>query len=208
MTKKPKNTRQWLQSHQSDPYVQKAHTYGYRSRAAYKLLQMHQKYRLFAPGMKVVDLGACPGGWSQVVKQLTSDDDTLIALDRLEMAKIPPGVTFIQGDFAEQSIYQKLLDRLDENSGLDWVISDMAPNLTGHKTIDDARSSELVELAIDFALQMLKTNGSLLTKAFEGKSLPMIKNTLNHHFQSLKTHKPDASKSQSSEIYLLAFNKK
>ena len=199
---KTKHGKSWISRHINDPYVQKAQKLGYRSRATFKLLELHEKDKLFKPNMTVVDLGAAPGGWSQVIVKLIGRNGKLIALDRLEMDPIP-GVTFLQGDFSEQSVLEslELLIGLDK---VDWVISDMAPNLSGVLAVDQPRVMILAELALDFAMQHLKQSGGFLVKVFQGEDFDLYIKKLRQCFEKVIIRKPDASRSASRELYVLA----
>ena len=192
----------WMQRHVTDVYVKKARQEGYRSRAAFKLLDIDKRDSLLRPGMTVVDLGAAPGGWSQVAAELVGPKGAVIALDILEMDSLP-GVEFIHGDFREDDVLAKLLQVLN-GRGVDLVISDMAPNISGMRVIDQPRSMYLAELALDFARKVLKPGGDFLTKIFEGNSTAEYRKELQANFDKLLTRKPDSSRSESREIYLLA----
>ena len=194
-------SKRWLNEHFSDHYVKKAQSEGYVSRAAYKLLAMHEKDRLIKPGMTVVDLGAAPGGWSQVAAELVGNRGRVIALDILPMTP-PSGVEFIQGDFREKTVLEALLRRLGDDP-VDVVISDMAPNLSGNKTIDQPRSMYLAELALECAIKILKPQGDFLTKVFHGSGSEDYIKLVKRHFSKVKSRKPDASRDRSREFYLL-----
>src|SRR5579862_683619 len=161
-----KSSRRWLREHFTDPYVKQAQQEGYRSRSVYKLLEINQRDHLFKPGMTIVDLGAAPGGWSQVLCQLVKPKGKVYALDVLPMEPID-GVDFIQGDFADNSVLETLLAKLANSSHIDWVLSDIAPNMSGNESVDIPRSMYLVELVLDFALQVLPQGGGLLIKVFQ-----------------------------------------
>ncbi len=197
-----KSSSEWLQEHFKDQYVQKSQQEGYRSRAAYKLLQIQEKDRLIKPGMNVVDLGSAPGGWSQVARQFVGTKGKVVALDILPMDQLAH-VEFIQGDFQEDAVLEKLL-KVINNEPVDLVISDMAPNVTGVKAVDQPKSIYLLELAIDLADQVLKPQGSLLMKVFQGEGFQPLLAELRKRYQKVITRKPDASRARSSEIYLLA----
>ncbi len=162
-----KSSRRWLREHFNDPYVKQAQQEGYRSRAVYKLLELQERDKLFKPGMTVIDLGAAPGGWSELVVKLVGKNGRVIALDVLPMEPIA-GVEFIQGDFSEQSVLAELLQRLGD-AKVDWVISDMAPNMSGIDSVDQPRSMYLAELALGFALKVLNEQGGFLIKVFQGE---------------------------------------
>ena len=197
-----KSSSEWLQEHFKDQYVQQSQKEGYRSRAAYKLLQIQEKDKLIKPGMNVVDLGSAPGGWSQVARQFVGTKGKVIALDILPMDQLAH-VDFIQGDFQEDSVLEELLNVVN-NEPIDLVISDMAPNVTGVKAVDQPKSMYLLELAVDLADQVLKPNGSLLMKVFQGEGFQELLAELRQRYQKVITRKPDASRSRSSEVYLLA----
>lgn len=196
-----KTSKAWMREHVTDPYVKRAHAEGFRSRAAYKLQQIAAKDKLLKPGMTVVDLGAAPGGWSQVAAQAVQPGGTVVALDILEMPQVP-GVTVIRGDFQEDAALHALEQAL-EGRTVDLVLSDMAPNLSGIASVDQARSMALAELALDFALKHLKPQGNFLVKTFHGAGYDDLVATMRRSFIQLHTRKPDASRSRSSEVYLL-----
>ena len=197
-----KSSSKWLTEHFSDTYVQKAQQLGYRSRAAFKLLEIQEKDKIIKPGMLVVDLGAAPGGWSQVARQFVGKKGKIVALDILEMDNLAD-VEFIHGDFTEQNTLDKLLISLDSQSP-DLVISDMAPNISGVKVVDNAKALYLVELAVDLADEVLKPGGNLLLKVFQGQGYDTFYKQLRSKYTKLVSRKPDSSRSRSSEIYLLA----
>jgi 23S rRNA (uridine2552-2'-O)-methyltransferase len=197
-----KHGKSWIQRHINDPYVQKAQKMGYRSRAIFKLMELHERDKLFRPNMTVIDLGAAPGGWSQLVSQLVGRKGKVIALDILEMDPLP-GVTFLQGDFTEQKALDSLEAELD-GLEIDWVISDMAPNLSGMVAVDQPRMMILADLAWDFARQHLKKEGGFLVKIFQGEGFDEYIKTLRQYFQRVVIRKPDASRSASRELYVLA----
>lgn len=199
-------SKRWLREHFSDEYVKKSKDEGYPSRAAYKLLEIQQKDRLIKPGMIVVDLGAAPGGWSMVAAELVGEKGAVIALDILPMAP-QAGVEFIQGDFTEQETLDNLLKLVAERSkkGLvDLVISDIAPNITGQKSVDQPRALHLVELAYDCAERILKPGGSFLAKIFQGAGVDDFINSLKSQFKDVKIRKPKSSRARSSEVYVRA----
>lgn len=199
----PKKKRsKWMQRHVTDAFVQQAQKEGFRSRAAYKLLEIQEKDKVIKPGMTVVDLGSAPGGWSQVVADLVGEHGRVIALDILPMDAFA-NVEFIQGDFREQEVYDKLMALLGDKK-VDLVISDMAPNISGMKSVDQPRAIYLVELALEFALQVLKPGGDLLVKVFQGEGVEEYRRQLQGAFTRLLTRKPHASRSESREFYLLA----
>jgi 23S rRNA (uridine2552-2'-O)-methyltransferase len=199
--KRSKTSKAWMKEHVNDPYVQRAKQEGYRSRAAFKLLEILERDHLLKPGMTVVDLGAAPGGWSQVVAQKLSGSGRVIALDVLEMASMA-GVTFIQGDFREDAVLNELVEALDGRP-VDLVISDMAPNISGIGIADQARAMHLTELALEFASQHLKPGGSFLVKVFQGEGYEEYVREMRQHFKQVLTRKPKASRGRSNEVYLL-----
>lgn len=200
--KRTKTSKAWMMEHVTDPYVQLAKHEGYRSRASYKLLEIIERDHLLKPGMRVVDLGATPGGWSQVVAQKLAGQGKVIALDLLEMVPLA-GVTFIQGDFREDAVLAELVKALDGRP-VDLVISDMAPNLSGVGLVDQARAMHLAELALEFALQHLKPGGSFLVKVFQGDGFDEYIRTMRGHFKQVATRKPKASRGRTNETFLLA----
>lgn len=197
-----KSSSRWLQEHERDAYVQRARAEGYRSRASYKLLELDGKDRLFKPGMTVVDLGAAPGGWSQVAAQKVGDRGRVIASDILPMDSIA-GVDFVVGDFTEESVFEEILAVLGEDRA-DLVISDMAPNMSGVKGVDQPKAMYLVELAVDMARQVLKPGGAFVAKVFQGEGFDALILELRRIFQTVVTRKPDASRSRSPEVYVVA----
>ena len=199
-----KTSQAWLKEHSSDIYVKQAHLAGYRSRAVYKLAQIEARDHLFHPNMTVIDLGAAPGGWSQWITQHLHHKVTIFALDILPLEPLP-GVTFIQGDFRESTIVDNLLNQLEHNK-VDLVISDMAPNISGIKDFDQPRIMLLAELAKDFALKVLAPQGHFLTKIFQGEGFDDYIKELRTCFKPVVIRKPTASRSRSSEVYVLAKN--
>lgn len=197
-----RTSKNWLREHFNDEYVKRAHKDGYRSRAIYKLMEIDDKDRLLKPGMTVVDLGAAPGSWSELVAKKVTMSGRIIALDILPMDAMED-VTFIEGDFTEQAVYDKLLDAL-EGKQVDLVLSDIAPNMSGMKAVDQPKSMYLAELALEFALNVLKPGGVFLTKMFTGTGLDEYKKELRQHFAKIIVRKPKASRPRSTEIYLLA----
>ncbi|CAG0997297.1 Ribosomal RNA large subunit methyltransferase E [Burkholderiales bacterium] len=197
-----KSNKGWMHEHVNDHWVQEAQRLGYRSRAAFKLLEIDGKDHLFKPGMSVVDLGATPGSWSQVAVQKVGTRGRVIALDLLEMAPLP-GVCFIQGDFREDAIAKALEDAL-AGRRVDLVLSDLAPNISGVASADQARSVHLVELAAAFAAQWLAPDGRFLAKAFQGEGFEALVKELRQQFKTLHIRKPKASRDRSPEVYLLA----
>ena len=196
-----KSSKAWLREHVTDTYVRRAQAEGKRSRAAYKLEQLDERDRLLKPGMTVVDLGAAPGGWSQVAARRVAPGGRVFALDLLEMTGIG-GVTFIQGDFRESGVLEAL-ERALGDAPVDLVLSDMAPNISGIASADAARAELLAELAVEFALKHLKPKGNFLVKAFHGAGFDAFVKKLRGHFDQVLVRKPEASRSRSSEVYLL-----
>jgi len=188
-----KSSKEWLRRHVSDPYVRKARQEGYRSRAAYKLLELDQKHSLFKPGMTVLDLGAAPGGWSQVAAQKVMPGGRVVAIDVLEMAPIS-GVTIIKGDFRQVSI---------ENRA-DVVLSDVSPNLSGIPNVDQARLLELGLSAIQLCAKLLTRDGVFVVKAFHGEAFDELRERLAAVFTKVKVAKPSASRGESAETYVVA----
>jgi 23S rRNA (uridine2552-2'-O)-methyltransferase len=197
-----KSSGRWLQEHEKDVYVQKARKEGYRSRASYKLLELDKKDRLFRPGMSVLDLGAAPGGWSQIAIEQVGLKGRVVASDILPMDSIA-GVEFIQGDFTEESVCNEILGALDGEK-VDLVISDMAPNMSGMKTVDQPRAMYLMELAEDMAVQVLKPGAVFVAKLFQGAGSDAFLLGLKAKFAKVIVRKPDASRARSREVYLVA----
>lgn len=195
-----------MQEHLNDAFVKQAQKDGYRARAAYKLIEIDDKDHLIKPGMAVVDLGSAPGSWSQVVAQRLKGQGKIIALDILPMIGIG-GVDFIQGDFREDSVLEELESRLN-GQPIDLVISDMAPNISGIGSVDQANAAYLTELAVDFSLKWLKPNGNFLVKVFIGSGFEEIVKLMRESFEKVVTRKPKASRDRSSEVYLLGLKRK
>ncbi|MEP0354287.1 MAG: 23S rRNA (uridine(2552)-2'-O)-methyltransferase RlmE [Paraglaciecola sp.] len=195
------SSKKWMDEHVSDPYVKKAQADGYRSRASYKLIEINNKDKLFKSGDLVMDLGAAPGGWSQVIAPVIGDSGQLIASDILPMDSII-GAHFIQGDFTEESVYNEILAALD-NKKVDVVVSDMAPNLSGVKTTDQYSSIYLVELALDMARNVLKPNGSFCAKVFQGVGYEAYVKDVRASFSKVVIRKPEASRPRSREVYVV-----
>lgn len=193
-----KSSKQWLRRHVTDPYVRKAREQGYRSRAAFKLLELNEKERFLKPGGRVVDLGAAPGGWSQVAVQKVGPQGRVIAIDLLPFAPIS-GVTALQGDFREPV----LLESLGAEKA-DAVLCDMAPNLSGIPLVDQARSLELSEGALDFCVKALKPEGVFVVKAFQGQAFEDLMRRMKATFSKVKVVKPAASRGESAETYVVA----
>ena len=193
----------WLKRHVNDPYVKQAQKDGYRSRASYKLLEVQEKYKLIRPGMSVVDLGAAPGGWSQVTSRLIGGQGRLIASDILEMDSIPD-VTFIQGDFTQDEVLARILEAVG-NSQVDLVISDMAPNMSGTPEVDMPKAMFLCELALDLAERILKPGGNFVIKIFQGEGFDTYLKDARQKFDKIQMIKPDSSRGSSREQYMLAW---
>ena len=196
-----KSSSAWLKRHVNDPYVHRARAQGYRSRAAYKLLELLKRDGLAHPGDTVVDLGAAPGSWSQALIERVGRAGRVIAVDLLEIAPIP-GVTVIRGDFGEEAVLRRLDDVL-EGRKLDLVVSDMAPNLSGVSATDQARSMQLCELALEFARVHLKPQGAFLVKVFQGTGYPAFLTAMRGVFVAVASRKPGASRGDSKEMYLV-----
>lgn len=197
-----KSSSRWLREHFDDPYVKKAKVEGLRSRAVFKLEELVDRGALLKPGMRVVDLGAAPGGWSQLVRQRLGDSGTVVALDMLPMQGIA-GVEVLQGDFREESVLQALEQRLDGGK-IDLVLSDMAPNMSGVTTVDQIRAMDLAELALDFCRHWLKPGGAFLIKLFHGTGFDEYLRSLRTDFSRVSMRKPKASRARSREVYALA----
>lgn len=197
-----KSSHRWLQEHFADAYVKKAQAAGYRSRAIYKLKEIDEKDHLIQSGMTVVDLGASPGGWAQYVSEKLAGHGTIIALDILPMAALA-GVEFIQGDFREDVVLQQLI-KLVPQHGVDLLLSDMSPNMSGTSAVDIPSAMYLVELAFDFSCKMLKPGGALLIKIFHGAGFDEVIKHARKHFNKVAVRKPAASRARSREAYLLA----
>jgi 23S rRNA (uridine2552-2'-O)-methyltransferase len=198
---KSKN-RTWIKQHVKDPYVKQSQLDGYRSRASYKLLEIVEKWRYIKPGMVVVDLGSAPGGWSQVATKLVGHKGCVVAVDILPMDPVA-GVSFIQGDFTEEKILNQLLGEIG-NRPVDLVISDMAPNLTGMKAVDQPAMIYLAELAVDLVRQVMTDDGIFIAKLFQGEGFDEFVRNTRTVFNVVSLKKPDASRSKSREVYLVA----
>jgi 23S rRNA (uridine2552-2'-O)-methyltransferase len=197
-----KSSGRWLRRHFDDGYVRRAQQAGYRSRAAYKLLEINERDHILRPGMTVIDLGAAPGGWSQVAAGTVGRRGRVIALDLLPMDPIS-NVWFIHGDFREESVFTALLEMVGDRQ-VDLVISDMAPNISGMRSVDQPRAMYLAELALDLAKNVLAPGGALLVKAFQGEGIDEFKRDMQSCFKSVVTRKPKASRPSSREVYMLA----
>lgn len=197
-----KSSKAWMKEHLDDHYVQLAQKEGYRARAAYKLLEINEKTDLIKKGMTVVDLGSAPGSWSQVAGRLVGDKGILIASDILPMDALE-NVTFIQGDFREEEVFDKLMAEVGERQ-VDVVLSDMAPNTSGHTAVDQPRMIYLCELAVDFALKVLPKGGSLVMKVFQGAGTQELRQQMQSEFSKIRTIKPAASRPRSKEVFWIA----
>lgn len=204
MSKKKHTTSsaRWLNEHFEDEYVKKAQKLGLRSRAVFKIEEINNKDKLIKSGMKVVDLGAAPGGWSEYATKVVGDAGQVVACDILSMDPIA-GVEFLQGDFREEAVLNALLTKID-GKNIDVVMSDMAANFTGNDTADSARSMYLVELALDMCHQVLKKNGAFVVKVFQGEGFDEFMKEVKSVFKVVKTRKPESSRARSREVYLVA----
>jgi len=197
-----KTSKAWMHEHVNDPYVRKAQAEGMRSRAAYKLQQLAERDHLLKPGMAVVDLGSAPGGWSQVAGRIVGPEGRVIGVDLLEMLPVP-GVRFVQGDFGDDAVLAEV-EKLLDGRPVDLVLSDMAPNISGVASVDQARSVGLAELALDFATKHLKPQGNFLVKVFQGSGFEQLVAENRRRFVQVMIRKPEASRSRSNEVYLVA----
>jgi len=196
------SSTRWMQEHFDDEYVKKAQKLGLRSRAVFKIEEINNKDKLIKSGMKVVDLGAAPGGWSEYAVKAVGENGQVIACDILSMDPIA-GVDFLQGDFREDVVLDALLNRIN-GKNIDVVMSDMAANMTGNESADSARSMFLVELALDMCHQVLKKNGSFVVKVFQGEGFEQFVKAAREVFSVVKTRKPKSSRARSREVYLVA----
>ncbi len=197
-----KSSNQWMQEHFDDEYVKKAQALGYRSRSTFKLVEIQDKDKIIKPGMTIVDLGAAPGGWSEYAQKIVGRQGRVVALDLLAIDPIPD-VHFIQGDFREDAVLDELY-RVIDGAQVDLVLSDMAPNMSGNKSVDQPRAMYLADLALDMAIAVLKKGGVFLIKVFQGEGSEAFKKQLEQHFQSVIIRKPKSSRPRSHEIYILA----
>ena len=196
------SSKRWLQEHVNDKYVKEANKRGLRSRAFFKIEELNQKDKLMKQGDTVVDLGAAPGGWSRFAVEALGADGTVIACDILAMDPIA-GVDFLRGDFREQAVLDALLDRID-GKNVDLVMSDMAPNMSGNDTVDQAQSMYLVELALDMCHQVMKPDGKFVVKVFQGEGFDQFMADVKSAFKVVKVRKPESSRARSREVYLVA----
>ncbi|MBB6095982.1 23S rRNA (uridine2552-2'-O)-methyltransferase [Povalibacter uvarum] len=197
-----KSSHRWMQEHVSDPYVKQAQKDGYRARSSYKLIELNEKDRLIRPGMLVMDLGSAPGGWSQVAGRIVGEKGRVIATDILPMDHVH-NVDFIQGDFTDEAVFNQILEALGERKP-DLIISDIAPNISGIASADQASSMYLVELALDMARKVLKPKGNFVAKVFQGSGSESYIKEVRTSFDKVSIRKPAASRSRSREIYLVA----
>ncbi|MBS0380538.1 MAG: RlmE family RNA methyltransferase [Proteobacteria bacterium] len=197
-----KSSGSWMSRHLSDPFVKQAQRDGYRSRSAYKLIELNDKDRLIRPGMRVMDLGSAPGGWSQVAGKLVGDKGRVLATDILPMDEIR-NVDFIQGDFTEDATVQKVFDWLG-GTKFDLIISDIAPNISGIESADQGRSIWFLELALDTVCKTLKPGATFVAKMFQGSGSDQYLKELRPHFEKVSIRKPEASRKESREVYLVA----
>ncbi len=202
MARKRSSSKAWLREHREDPFVQRARREGYRSRACYKLLELQERDRIIRPGMTVVDLGSAPGGWSQVAAELVGRAGRVVASDLLPMDSLG-GVTFIRGDFTEDSVFEVICGELG-GKGADVVLSDMAPNMSGMAAVDQPRAMLLAELALDFSQRMLRSGGAFVCKVFQGQDFDALLATARAGFEQVHARKPAASRPRSREVYLVA----
>jgi 23S rRNA (uridine2552-2'-O)-methyltransferase len=202
MSRRSKSSDRWLKEHFSDPFVQRARAAGWRSRAVFKLEEVDRRERLLKSGQTCLDLGAAPGAWSQYAAARVGKKGRVVATDVLSMPQLP-GVEFVQGDFREQEVFGEILKRLPQHE-VDVVLSDMAPNLSGVDVIDQPRSLHLSELALDMSARVLKDGGCALIKVFQGAGFPELVQSARGRFRRVKLVKPEASRSRSPEMYLLA----
>ncbi len=196
------SSKRWLRRHVTDHYVKQARGQGYRSRAAFKLLEIDEKDRLLKPGIRVLDLGAAPGGWSQVAARKVLPGGRVVAVDLLDIAPIS-GVTLVKGDFREAAVRARLIEALGAEKA-DVVLSDLSPNISGIASVDQARAAELLRAAVDFCRESLNSQGVLLVKLFHGEAFAELLAELKRAFVTVQTRKPGASRGESREIYLLA----
>lgn len=204
--KKNKIVRSWVHDHINDPYVRQAQRDGYRSRAAYKLLEVDAKYGILSGAKRIVDLGCAPGSWSQVALKVVGETGIVVGLDLLPIEYLH-NLNFIQGDFTDNNVLDRLVNIIGAKT-VDVVLSDMAPNLSGIKGVDQARGAYLVELVSDFAANYLKVGGNCLVKAFQGAEFDKLVKLMQPMFSQVLIYKPDSSKSKSSELYLVCKDKK
>lgn len=206
MAQRSKSSKRWLQEHFRDPFVKQAQAQGYRSRAAFKLKEILEKDKLFKKGLRVLDVGAAPGGWTQVISEMNDGSLKIWALDLLAMPPLP-GVTFIQGDLTDEAVSQRLWQAMGEE-GVDLMLSDMAPNMSGIPAVDQARVMYLAEWVLDRSSQWVKPGGSLLIKLFQGEGYDAYLRAFRQVFEKVAIRKPEASRKRSNELYLLGVGRK
>ncbi|RUS69198.1 hypothetical protein EGW08_023043, partial [Elysia chlorotica] len=199
---KTASSKRWVEEHNSDQYVALANKLGYRSRASFKIIEIQEKYKIFKPNNFIIDLGAAPGGWSQQIVKYIGSKGKIIALDLLDMPPIA-GVDFIKGDFSGDETYEKLCKMVD-NQKIDTIVSDMAPNMSGNKTSDQAKSIYLLELALDFAQTNLKKDGCFIAKVFQGQGSDEFLKLVREHFKKVTQFKPKSSRPRSREFFMIA----
>ncbi|WP_119393561.1 23S rRNA (uridine(2552)-2'-O)-methyltransferase RlmE [Salinibius halmophilus] len=199
-----KSSGGWLKEHFDDQYVQQSQKDGYRSRASYKLKELNEKDKLIKPGQLVVDLGAAPGGWSQVAAEIVGDHGRVVASDILEMDSLA-GVEFVVGDFTDDEVFERLLSVINDQP-VDVVISDMAPNMSGQASVDQPKAMYLVELALDMATRVLKPNGDFVAKVFQGEGFDQYIEDVKSHFAKVVIRKPKSSRDRSREVYVVGRN--
>jgi 23S rRNA (uridine2552-2'-O)-methyltransferase len=196
------SSKAWLKEHHNDPYVKQSKIDGYRSRAVYKLLELQTRDKLFKQGMIVLDLGAAPGGWSQVLSKTIGKNGRILAIDLLPIEPIPR-VECLQGDFLDDALIEKLAFMLNQKK-IDWVLSDMAPNMSGINSIDQPKIMCLAEHALQFSLDHLNATGGFLIKIFQGEGFDEFLKLIRQHFKEVSVRKPKASRDRSREIYIIA----
>jgi 23S rRNA (uridine2552-2'-O)-methyltransferase len=201
-TKKNKFVKAWMAEHVNDPWVKEATRLGYRSRAAFKLIELAEKDKLLRPGMRIVDLGAAPGSWTQVLRERTGPNASIVAIDLLPMEPMA-GVTIVQADFREEVGLAQLENALGGHR-LDLVVSDLSPNLSGVEAADQARSVHLGDLALEFAAMWLRPGGDLVVKAFQGEGFVALRRAMEERFTKVYVRKPQASRDRSREVYIVA----
>lgn len=202
MASKRSSSRRWLRRQQSDEYVRRARQEGWRSRAVYKLMEIQDRHRLIKAGHRVLDLGAAPGGWSQYAARIVRQQGRVIAADLLEIEPIA-GVEFVHGDFREPATFESIMHCI-QNEALDLVMSDMAPNISGNRSVDQARAMHLAELAADLAVNVLKPGGSMVLKLFHGEGFDEFVRNMRSNFEAVRVRKPAASRAASRETYMVA----
>ncbi len=195
-------SRRWYLAHKRDPFYRRAKREGYRSRAAYKLLEIQKRFNLLRPGARVVDLGASPGGWSQVAKEIVGLGETVVAIDRAYIAPLP-GLLRVRGDFRDPEIRRKVRTALGAQRA-DCIVSDMSPDLSGNYGVDEAKSEELSESALDAAARLLRPGGRMVVKVFEGQGFPRFLGLVRRQFRMVSGFRPRATRARSSETYVVA----